>query len=928
MASFTDNVPQFNPYVQQLPVEAMVKVGMEKQQNYNKGIERIQSSIDNIAGLDIERDVDKAYLQSKVNELGTNLKKFMGSDFSDFQLQNTVGGMANGVSKDKNVRTAVSSTALYRKEVGVMETARSKGELTPENEYDFGLKVSPWINGTDPSQGFSGKYVPYFDVDKFTRETFDKIKPDSYSFDQIFETDSKGNVLKDNAGTPKLSTTMKRLEKEGIFPPKVKEVIDQVFSEPKVSQQLGITGQYVYRGLDSEALQSQIGTQKKEELANYETQLFDLNLKQSMGGDAITEIDALRSQITKVSSAYNDYQETAANNPNYVRGNLYKDAVRSRYTKMFSWTKSSEQQLVNPAYQVELELNKMEQARSQWQWDANFKVNRANVSDMQSDRQYDLDVFKAKNAGSGQGGKGKGKKGEQYDENGNLIIPDEGFEVTSNTDENNQKVSMYADDQYTTAANSYSTSRDQLIWQTVFQNNRDNEALVEKIRNADGNKQMSREKAISAVIKNTARSQNKSIEAFREEYMGKIKGDKDKYLSKTNFLVTDLFESTVSKEKEYKQELLFKKKRDKLQTDALTQIGVNPEIAKLSDQTVKFNGKNLVVTKQDYLDMAAYYKGSNAAYGALNDEQSSDTGKEAKLRLDQRGLGLLAETLYTNLNSTPNTLSAYRALTRRISDDIGNDEWNSNKDVFKLLPIVKQLISVVNTPEYRNIAQEKADLIKNNYNIQPSRGYTLPASDRAKLSAFSAAFTPGGKSQNLASADDFESFQDSFKDKDALYSIYTDTDSVGKPIWTVSYESEGRVKGKMVLNKDQAKSLGYETEAIFEDRKTTAFKNQLNFYGNKTSLQPASAISTYTGTSRDYYFDKDAGDFKGVTNPNVIVRGNVDFSNGKYYPYIFVSDGTTKKMYGFKGVESAERVTEAMTNLVNDQLVNKILNSK
>jgi hypothetical protein len=28
MASFTDAIPQFNPYIQQLPVEAMVSVGM------------------------------------------------------------------------------------------------------------------------------------------------------------------------------------------------------------------------------------------------------------------------------------------------------------------------------------------------------------------------------------------------------------------------------------------------------------------------------------------------------------------------------------------------------------------------------------------------------------------------------------------------------------------------------------------------------------------------------------------------------------------------------------------------------------------------------------------------------------------------------------------------------------------------------------
>ena len=59
MASFTDIIPQFNPYVEQLPVETMVAVGMEKQKRYDEGIQKIQSQIDNVAGLDIYKPVHK-----------------------------------------------------------------------------------------------------------------------------------------------------------------------------------------------------------------------------------------------------------------------------------------------------------------------------------------------------------------------------------------------------------------------------------------------------------------------------------------------------------------------------------------------------------------------------------------------------------------------------------------------------------------------------------------------------------------------------------------------------------------------------------------------------------------------------------------------------------------------------------------------------
>ena len=53
MASYLDNIPTFNEYVEQRPQDDMLKVGLFKQQAYNEGVKKIQDSIDNIAGLDI-----------------------------------------------------------------------------------------------------------------------------------------------------------------------------------------------------------------------------------------------------------------------------------------------------------------------------------------------------------------------------------------------------------------------------------------------------------------------------------------------------------------------------------------------------------------------------------------------------------------------------------------------------------------------------------------------------------------------------------------------------------------------------------------------------------------------------------------------------------------------------------------------------------
>jgi hypothetical protein len=195
MASFTDIIPQFNPYVQQLPVEAMVQVGMAKQQAYEQNVTKIQAEIDRVAGLDIMRGVDKEYLQSKMNALGNRLTLLAGGDFSNFQLANSVTGMAGQISKDKYVQNAVSSTAWARDQQKKIQTARQNGKSSIENEWWFNNDLSNWLNDGEVGKKFSGEFVEYTDMDKKLREIGDKVKELDNSIDVPYKRDNAGNVL-------------------------------------------------------------------------------------------------------------------------------------------------------------------------------------------------------------------------------------------------------------------------------------------------------------------------------------------------------------------------------------------------------------------------------------------------------------------------------------------------------------------------------------------------------------------------------------------------------------------------------------------------------------------------------------------------------------------------------------------------------------
>ena len=276
MASFTDQISKFNPYVQQLPVEAMVQVGMQKQAKYDQGVEKIQSYIDNIAGLDVIKPIHKQYIQSKLNELGGKLKTVAAGDFSNQQLVNSIGGMTTQIIKDPTVQNAVYSTQRVRKVQGDMETAKKAGKSGIENEVWANNEISSWINDNDAQTVFTGEYVEYTDLDKQLRDLASKLKESENSIDVPWKTDAdgrvlyfssikdaKGNVIKTNvsldpkSGTPQLDDAMKRIKTKGLSAQKILNNFYDSLSEND-KRQLKITASYHYQGATKDTFKRDI----------------------------------------------------------------------------------------------------------------------------------------------------------------------------------------------------------------------------------------------------------------------------------------------------------------------------------------------------------------------------------------------------------------------------------------------------------------------------------------------------------------------------------------------------------------------------------------------------------------------------------------------------------------------------------------------
>lgn len=158
MASFTDTNPiKYNEYVG-LPVDTYAQVGMYKQQQYDMGVQQVQSYISNVAGLDVLRDVDKQYLESKVNEVTSKINSFAGADWGNKSLVSKAAALAGSVAKDSYVENAVYSTQAIK---SLMQSQKQLKEKNPDlyptqAEWWDNKEVENYLKSTTVGEKYKG----------------------------------------------------------------------------------------------------------------------------------------------------------------------------------------------------------------------------------------------------------------------------------------------------------------------------------------------------------------------------------------------------------------------------------------------------------------------------------------------------------------------------------------------------------------------------------------------------------------------------------------------------------------------------------------------------------------------------------------------------------------------------------------------------
>lgn len=410
MASFTDQISQFNPYIKQLPVEAMTQVGMYKQQKYDEGVQKIQGYVDNIAGLDVYKDIDKVYLQSKLNELGSKLKTVAAGDFSNQQLVNSVGGMATQIVKDPIIQEAVTSTKWIRKGEEELEQARKAGKSSSQNESWWREhEVGSWLNDGKVGSAFRGKFTEYTDMEKKLRDVAKEVHEYDNTVEVPFMRDNLGRTLyfyKDASGkevatldptkgTTKIDAAILKTKVKG---KSAQKILDNFYIslDENDKKQLGIDGWYHYKGVSGDQLKAKIKNDITETYKTKKKNISDEIVKLTVelaSNDNLTseQKSAIQTQLSNYQELSKGggldkmYEQSLASIDNIdelsLKQSVYTEKFLEGLASNIAYQDKEIEYKTNP-YQVQLMAAK----------DLEFKYWNAQRDQRNKDREYGLDV--------------------------------------------------------------------------------------------------------------------------------------------------------------------------------------------------------------------------------------------------------------------------------------------------------------------------------------------------------------------------------------------------------------------------------------------------------------------------------------------------------------------------------------------------------
>ena len=179
--SYLSTPYQSSQPVMPLDLNLMASVLQQKQALYDANFSKLQSQVSSIASLDVFRDSDRQYRDSKLNATVDRINNLGGLDLSDLNNVAQLEGAISEVLTDDRLLSAVADTKKIRAWQASEDKFKSDPKLlkyySPANSFINNEKIAEYANGNGRYEGDS-TYTPYHDYNEEYRKTLDKLVAD------------------------------------------------------------------------------------------------------------------------------------------------------------------------------------------------------------------------------------------------------------------------------------------------------------------------------------------------------------------------------------------------------------------------------------------------------------------------------------------------------------------------------------------------------------------------------------------------------------------------------------------------------------------------------------------------------------------------------------------------------------------------------
>lgn len=379
MASFLapTNNPTFNPYISTENPELYAQLITQKQMQYEQGVQRIQSYIDNVTGLQVGREQDAAYLQGLSDELRTNIEG-LNNDFSDPNIIRKAEGFFHNTYNDRKLQGMVMSNMYKQDALQQIEKAKQDGTYANQNADVIYEQIDNWQRGNENATLGKQSYTPWFDYNSGLKEHLESVLPD-VRIDNQNMFDKDGNLV---------AYSLVKNEQVVIPKDKLRSAINTYFSStPQAGVQLSLDARYSTKGMDNTTALADLNNYYNTRLASVDNQIADIDRRielevnrpeaQKVYKDTRAELETVKSNLSKQLAT--DLESFNAD-PSSIKRKMYVENLYDQYVNMYGRSEIKQNIVENPTFKGFLNHEKF------------LEDQRQNVIDNQFNQQkLDLD---------------------------------------------------------------------------------------------------------------------------------------------------------------------------------------------------------------------------------------------------------------------------------------------------------------------------------------------------------------------------------------------------------------------------------------------------------------------------------------------------------------------------------------------------------